>query len=257
VLYAYSAVDDRTLRASLSAQRVATLRQFLYFGWLGFFTTCCGRTEDGAPTQSISGSLADQSLHPAGAASLDVTRPSSPLRPLVGYPWLITLGKTGTGEDVATPPLGATEPRPIVVAVHGAGDRPDWACGGWRIGLEAYSFVVCPVGQPMANQRYGWSSARAVNLAIERALEALRSRFKDYCSPAPIVYAGFSQGATLASRFLIENAQRFPTAVLAEGGYNYINDPRFSRTYFENGGRRVLLLCGNHAASGTQGGGYW
>jgi predicted esterase len=203
----------------------------------------CGR-EQTASQQSLGTAPNNWPVTLLDAAAKGEAPSSTPLKPLAGYPWLITLGKAGTGEDVATPPLGATEPRPIVVAIHGAGDRPDWACGGWRIGVEAYPFVVCPVGQPMGNQRYGWANAHAITTAIERSLEALRTRFDGYCSSAPMVYVGFSQGAALAARVLIDNAQRFPTVVLAEGGYDFVSEFWFSRKFFEAGGRRVLLLCG-------------
>lgn len=166
------------------------------------------------------------------------------LTPLAGYPWLTTMSETPTGKDVVTPPMGATEPRPIVVAIHGAGDRPDWACGGWRIGVESYPFVVCPVGQPMGHNRYAWTNTRAIATAVERALNALHERFDAYCFAGPMIYAGFSQGATLAAAYLIENASRFPVAVLAEGGYDFIGQAWFAQKYYQAGGRRVLLLCG-------------
>src|SRR5271165_1233900 len=41
-------------------------------------------------------------------------------------------------------PTGATGKRPVVVVIHGAGDRPDWQCGGWRRATSGFPFIVCP-----------------------------------------------------------------------------------------------------------------
>lgn len=176
---------------------------------------------------------------------------ASPLSALVGLPWMVPLSDDPKIQDLATLPLGATERRPVVVAVHGAGDRPDWACGGWRIGVESFAFVTCPMGSAMGGSRYGWGSTRAIAVAVDRALEALRRRFPNHVGDGPMIYAGFSQGATLARPFLIENAQRFPLVVLAEGGYGYVGDPGFSKEFRAAGGRRLMLLCGTSSCLAT------
>src|SRR5690348_14619318 len=38
-------------------------------------------------------------------------------------------------------PVGAREKRPVIVGVHGAGDRPDWACSAWREVAANHAFV--------------------------------------------------------------------------------------------------------------------
>lgn len=166
------------------------------------------------------------------------------LPPLSGHPWLVRLSESTGHDDVVTLPLGATEQRPVIVAVHGAGDRADWACGGWRLGVESYAFVVCPSGRPMGQSRYGWGSVGDIDAAIERALGETKRRFPQYLAPEPMIYAAFSQGAIMARPYLVANARRFPIIALAEGGYDYLRDPEFARQYYAAGGRRVLLLCG-------------
>jgi hypothetical protein len=165
----------------------------------------------------------------------------SALAPLSGYPWLVRLSET---EDVVTLPLGATQTRPVIVAVHGADDRPDWACGGWRLGVEAYGFVVCPTGLPMGHSRYGWGSGPDIGNAVERVLGETRQWFPEYLASGPMIYAGFSQGAILASAYLIANAGRFPIVALAEGGYDYLSNAEFARKFHAAGGKRAVLLCG-------------
>jgi predicted esterase len=180
-----------------------------------------------------------------GLLGLASKTPDAPtMSPLVGRPWLMRIAESPKVEDVVTLPLGANEPRPLVVAVHGAGDRPDWACGGWRIGMESYAFVVCPMGLPMAGGVYGWSSTTSIAAAATRAISSVRQKFQGYVGSGPMIYAGFSQGAILANDFLVKNAAKFPIAVLAEGGYGYLATSAFAHRYHAAGGRRLLVLCG-------------
>ncbi|HEY5956453.1 MAG TPA: hypothetical protein VIV60_07875 [Polyangiaceae bacterium] len=178
------------------------------------------------------------------AESSGVTTRPPELAALGGTEWLIQLGADAQVVDFVTPPLGATKPRPLVIAIHGAGDRPDWACGGWRIGMENFAFTLCPMGQPMGRARYAWRSAAEIEAAIDRARLELRRRFPDYLAPAPAIFAGFSQGATLARPILVKRAREFPVAALAEGGYGYLNDTNFGLEYRAAGGRKLLLICG-------------
>src|ERR1700742_3291460 len=60
------------------------------------------------------------------------------LAPLGNASWIERLEPPGGNVLFVTPPVGAREPRPVVVAVHGAGDRAEWACGGWRLAVRSY-----------------------------------------------------------------------------------------------------------------------
>lgn len=160
--------------------------------------------------------------------------------------WLERLG-SGDEEVVVTPPLGATVARPLVVGVHGAGDRPEWSCGGWRLGSLANSFVACPHGSKSSADRYAWASAAQLAARVEVAVTQTRARFGAYVDQGPLIYAGFSQGATLAEPLLLEHAARFPIAILAEGGYALTRSPSFARAFREKGGRRLVLVCGTRA----------
>jgi predicted esterase len=142
------------------------------------------------------------------------------------------------------PPLRAVAPRRLIVGVHGAGDRPDWSCGGWRLGSLVSSFVVCPQGARMTRETFGWASEKQLSERVNAALEAAQARYASYIDSAPFIYAGFSQGATLAEPFLRKNAARFPIAILAEGGYATARSPAFAKAFHAAGGRRVVLVCG-------------
>jgi predicted esterase len=178
--------------------------------------------------------------HPAPPAS---TAAPSALPPLAGA-WLTKLETAGVTAFVA-PPIGATAPRPLVVAVHGAGDRPEWSCGGWRLASLTNAFVVCPQGSPTTPRTFAWASPQLLSERVEAAVAAARAKFGPYVDSGPMIFAGFSQGATFAEPFLRENAARFPIAILAEGGYATARSPSFARAFRAAGGRRVVLVCGN------------
>lgn len=148
------------------------------------------------------------------------------------------------------PPIGAREPRPVIIAAHGAGDRPEWACGGWRLAAHTYPFVVCPRGRPAGNGRFAWASSRALDEAVSRTLTAVKARYGDYVNETSRVYAGFSQGAILSEPTLLAVPGRFEAAVFAEGGYDVLARPSFGASYRAVGGERLLIVCGGPACFG-------
>lgn len=178
-------------------------------------------------------------------ASSVASRPE-PLPALQGN-WLERLEADAGSVAFVALPLGAREPRPVLVATHGSRDRAEWACGGWRLAVRAHAFVLCPQGSPVSGNLYGWASAAALKAAVERALVALQRRFGAHVAEGTPVYAGFSQGAILAPPLLLESGTQFATAVFAEGGYASLENAAFARNYYRNGGRNLLIACGTAA----------
>ena len=187
----------------------------------------------------------------AGARVEDTPHPSAPgrrggatLAPLRDAAWLEPLDLGGGDSAVVAVPLGATEPRPILLAVHGAGDRPEWACGGWRLGNDAFPFIVCPRGSRLASGSFAWGSAGQIERVSLAAVDAVRRRFAPYVEGTKLAYAGFSQGATAAEPFLSAHASLFDVILLAEGAYASTRSPAFARRLQAAGVRRVVLVCG-------------
>jgi predicted esterase len=178
--------------------------------------------------------------HPAAPAS---TATPSALPPLSGA-WLVSL-ETPEVTAFVTPPIGATAPRPLVVGVHGAGDRPEWSCGGWRLASQSNAFVVCPQGNKMTPQTFAWASPQVLAARVDAAVAAARAKFAPYVDSGSMIFAGFSQGATFAEPFLRQNAARFPIAILAEGGYATARSASFAKAFRAAGGRRIVLVCGS------------
>lgn len=204
----------------------------------------CRAASDGKTTLQTRAAESSLAAPPAPAdhPRNEVRPATSASLPALRADWLVPLGNERDG--VVAPAVGATEARPIVVAVHGAGDRPEWSCGGWRMASQLGSFVVCPRGVAMTAQTFGWSSSQQLAERVEAAVTRARGLFGAYVSGGPMIYAGFSQGATLAEPFLRKHAARFPIAILAEGGYETASSSAFARGFRQAGGRRIVLVCG-------------
>jgi predicted esterase len=218
---------------------------------LRFAMVLSSLTALGCHERTFSGPAPRPSSEPAISAPLaSATAPvvsasaAAKLPPLSGVAWIERLELEGGHEAFVCPPIGAREPRPVIVAVHGAGDRAEWSCGGWRMVAGQYAFVVCPQGMKVDSMRFAWDSAETIRRRVESALSAARARFGQYFAEGPTLYAGFSQGATLAGATLLDPAQSFPFVVLAEGGYGLVQNRAFLGKLKAHGVESVLLACG-------------
>lgn len=146
-------------------------------------------------------------------------------------------------------PRGA-EPRPLVVAAHGAGGSPEWECEYWSQLLGERSFVLCLRGTSLGKGGgYYYRTQHALEaelVAAERAARAAEPRI----APGG-VYVGFSQGSSMGSAIIARHGGKFSRLVLVEG-FERWNVPR-ARAFAKAGGKRVLFACGtkecNAAAS--------
>jgi predicted esterase len=154
----------------------------------------------------------------------------------------------GFAAAVVALPLGVTAPRPVVVALHGNFDRPDWQCGVWAPIVARRAFVLCPRGAarhdvPKALDRWEYASAKAVASELEAALLALSERYAAYVDPGPLLFIGFSLGAIYGVSLVQKAPERFPRAVMIEGGLGSWSSAAAKR-YVKGGGQRLLLACG-------------
>jgi hypothetical protein len=137
--------------------------------------------------------------------------PSAPLAPLDGQ-WLEGFGPLG----YVSPPTGSTEPRPVVVAIHGRNDVPERSCSQWRAVFGPRPFIVCPRGAE-ATRGYAWTGGgRQVRDAVDRLLDAAAGRYGAHLDRAHRIYAGFSQGAIVAGPVICDS-EEYPFAILQEG----------------------------------------
>jgi hypothetical protein len=188
----------------------------------------------------------------AGTTVTSAAWPSAPAVPSVttelpqlGGEWLVHLPLEGFGDAVVSVPLGATTPRGVVVGVHGRNDRPEWACGEWRGVTNARPFILCPHGIPVdapAGRGLAFAGAERTRREIDAGLAALKVRFGSYVADGPMIYAGFSLGAIVGVPIVAGDPDRFPVAVLGEGGQEEWTPGRVA-AFSKGGWRRVLFVC--------------
>ena len=153
----------------------------------------------------------------------------------------------GGGDDAwVALPVGATDRRPIIVGVHGAGDRHDWACTEWQAVTVGWAIVVCPRSRwthPADSNTYVWSSAEQIAASSDRAVAAVRARYGAWTLDASLVYAGWSQGATLASEVIRSRPGMYDRAVLVEVGHTALDADAVVAGFLAGGVKRAVVAC--------------
>jgi predicted esterase len=129
---------------------------------------------------------------------------------------------------VPGPPVTARA-YPVVLALHGMADRPDWACHIWSTtaGPE-FGFFVCPhgklraaptiyrgVARPGFPTASAWSGAGQAKARGLEALGLLRGRFGATVAPNAAVCVGFSQGAYLSIHLALHDPTVCRAAIAA------------------------------------------
>jgi hypothetical protein len=188
----------------------------------------------------------------ASAPAPDASPAATPaLEPLRADAEIVALPVDGFRDAMVSVPIGATEKRPVMVALHGNYDRPEWQCEVWREITGGHPFILCPrgiprAGAPKSEDRWEYGGMDKTEKELMLGLEALAKRFPGYVDDGPMLFTGFSLGAILGRHILLKHAKRFPRAVLTEGGYEGWSIGHAKR-YREAGGERVLFACGQYA----------
>ncbi|HTB78769.1 MAG TPA: hypothetical protein VK762_36250 [Polyangiaceae bacterium] len=190
----------------------------------------------------------DASVDAAGAGG---DAAAAPLPALTGF--FEALPVAGHPDAWLSLPTGATGKRPVVVVIHGAGDRPDWQCGGWRRATGEFAFVVCPRGTYAPGDstkndiRYTHQGGAALLAYLDASLAALQARYPAYADTSTPVLAGFSLGASEILALAVQDPPRFPRIALIEGATGVAwTDARID-AYVAGGGLRVLYGTGQRA----------
>lgn len=180
-------------------------------------------------------------------AAADATAPrlAEEPAPLTGAP--IERIELGGGEEAFVAlPVGARERRPVFVGVHGAGDRADWSCTEWQQATAGYALVVCPRSRhvhPQDPGAYVWSSAEQIASAADHAVAAVRERYAPWTLDAPLVYAGWSQGATLAADVVRTRPGVYDRAILVEVGHTALDPDAVASGLRVGGIARAIVAC--------------
>jgi dienelactone hydrolase len=171
------------------------------------------------------------------------------LAPLAAPGPFIELPIEGHPAAVVSVPVGATRPRPVVLATHGNFDRPEWQCQVWRDIAGPDVFVLCPRGLARRDSpgpddiRFTYENNQALEREIRAGLDALRAAFPEHVDKGPVLYTGFSLGAITGVSIAGRDPALFPRAILVEGGHDKWT-PAAVSAYAKGGGLRVLFACG-------------
>ena len=150
--------------------------------------------------------------------------------------------------EVVEPAAAPAGPRPVVVALHGNFDRPEWNCETLPALVQGRAWILCVRGNPRQDtpkswDRWTYSSRQRVLQEIDAGLAALKARHPGRVDPATPLLAGFSLGAIYSARFAVARPDRFPRLYLVEGSHK-IWTLAAMRRFARKGGRAVLFGCG-------------
>jgi hypothetical protein len=190
----------------------------------------------------------DRDATPIDAAAEPNDEPASeshePQAALESTPPIVPLEVPGFSDAVVSVPLGATSPRPVVVATHGLWDFPEGLCDNWRWIVGNRAWVLCPRGEPRSpGKTFHYRSGPALAREIEAGVQALDQRYPGYVDTGPRLYAGFSLGAILGAWIVVHYPAHYPRAVLTEGGEDKFPADA-AVAYARGGGQRILFACG-------------
>lgn len=166
---------------------------------------------------------------------------ASTLAPLTGHEWLEPVGDDARELAKVSIPENVTTRRPLMIALHGAADRSEWACAEWRGITHDVPFIVCPRGDRTGMY---WGTPQSTLDDIRLANIEVHSRFDGYVHErGPEVLAGFSMGASQAVGLLTTTDLRVPSVALVEGGYDSLAIEGIPALLATRGVKRVLLGC--------------
>ena len=184
-----------------------------------------------------------------GAAASASVAPQLPrLAPLSAASWLVDLEVPGFGTAKLAVPVGAKQPRPIVIALHGAADRPEWACGAYRGIVGSRPFVLCPRGVKRedlgaSSARYTFATADDSARELRAALTALKHAYGAYVAPGPVILAGFEVGADRVAEIALQEPSFFARLVLV-GAAKQTWPSSAAALFGRQGGELVLFAAG-------------
>jgi poly(3-hydroxybutyrate) depolymerase len=199
-----------------------------------------------SPTRADGGGAVTISPSPTAAPATVTTSGDAPphappaLAPLSNHEWLEAISAPRDEVAKLSVPNGATNPRPIMVGLHGGGDRAEWSCGEWRGVTAAYPFIVCPHGGPT---RTYWDTPKNVMSQIDGARAEVNRSFAGYVADGPMVLAGFSAGTMMALTLLQGGLVAPEALVLVEGSYDSVGDKGFPAMLKAHHVKRLLLVC--------------
>jgi pimeloyl-ACP methyl ester carboxylesterase len=187
-----------------------------------------------------------------GAATQSAQPGAPPARTVVERSTWAMLPVEGFASAVVVEPPDDGRARPLIVATHGAGGRPEAHCERWEEIVQSSAFIACTRGRgmnthlPEPERGYFYDGHHELGRELDATFVALEQRHGARIDTKAAVFAGYSQGAAmgiLALHEKPERAARFGGVVLVEGGTGDWN-VALSERMVKLGVRRVAFVCG-------------
>lgn len=186
---------------------------------------------------------------PPSGAPPAVASPASPTATPLASEWVVKLEAPREPIDFACPPLGATGPRPIVVALHGMDARPEWVCNDFHATFGSWPWVICARGDVATKQNWSWGSVAGMQKAVARVVARVKERWPEYVTDDGSVLATYSQSASMAPGLLADaHAHRFASGFFLEGFSKDL--PMYAPAIAQHGLQRAVFFAtqqGNRA----------
>ncbi len=150
---------------------------------------------------------------------------------------------------VAAPQGAGSPPWPVIVILHGNYDRPEWECEWW-LGARRLGWLLCPRGHrrpgvPRSLDRWTYGGSTFAVRETRAALHVMHKQFKGLVSEREATLIGFSLGAILGPRVMLQSRLPYSRAIFVEGGGGVSHAQ--IRKLAKRGVRRVAYLCGQHS----------
>lgn len=109
-------------------------------------------------------------------------------------------------------------PAPLIVALHGYGDRPEHHPRVWSRAADGFGAILAvPRGSRQVGNGFGWTGVEEADAVLERTVEELSERF--VIDRSRIVLTGFSQGAFLAMALGVRHPELLAGVIPLAGAY--------------------------------------
>jgi predicted esterase len=109
-------------------------------------------------------------------------------------------------------------PAPLIIALHGYGDRPENHPRVWSGAADEFGAILAvPRGSRQVGNGFGWTGVEEADAVLERIIDELSDRF--VIDRSRIVLTGFSQGAFLAMALGVRHPELLAGVIPMAGAY--------------------------------------